>query len=135
METGIQIYEEDENLEQEIVFDRQVVTRYRYKGSAKPLIDEINYLKEEIQKLKLNKIQQICLVSDKEAKTKIEDLIKRFKSQNIKNIDMMEATTLTSPRATKTIAMTDVTREAFTGSLSFSDALDNQRLIFPDGKA
>jgi hypothetical protein len=93
METGIQIYEEDENLEQEIVFDRQVVTRYRYKGSAKPLIDEINYLKEEIQKLKLNKIQQIYLVSDKEAKIEIVNLIKRFKSQNINNIDMIDIIT------------------------------------------
>lgn len=90
METGIQIYEEDENLEQEVIFDKQVITRYRYKGSAKPLIDEINYLKEEIQKLKLNKTQKICLVDDEEAEMQIEDLIKRFKSQSIKNIDIID---------------------------------------------
>ena len=90
METGIQIYEEDETLEQEVIFDKQVVTRYRYKGSAKPLIDEINYLKEEIQKLKLNKTQKICLVDDEEAEMQIEDLIKRFKLQNIKNIDIID---------------------------------------------
>ncbi|MBU4069895.1 MAG: hypothetical protein KJ646_02845 [Nanoarchaeota archaeon] len=93
METGIQIYEEDDNLEQDIVFDRQVVTRYRYKGSAKPLIEEINYLKEEIQKLKLSKEQQLCLISDKEAKMQIESLIKKFKSQDIKNIDMIDIIT------------------------------------------
>jgi len=90
METEIQIYEEDENLEQDIIFDRQVVTRYRYKGSAKPLIDEINYLKEEIQKLKLSKTQKVCLVSDEEAKVQIGDLIKKFRSQNIKNIDIID---------------------------------------------
>ncbi len=93
MESGIQIYEEDENLEQDVVFDRQVVTRYRYRGSAKPLIDEINYLKEEIQKLKLSKELQFCLISDKEAKMQIENLIKKFKSQNITNIDMIDITT------------------------------------------
>lgn len=93
METEeVQIYEENENLEQDIVFDRQVVIRYRYRGSAKPLIEEINYLKEEIRKLKLNKVQRVCLISDEEAKVQIENLIKRLKSQNIKNIDMIDIT-------------------------------------------
>ena len=93
MEKGIQIYEEDEDLEQDIIFDRQVVTRYRYKGSAKPLIDEINYLKEEIQKIKLSKTQKVCLVGDEEAKMQIGNLIKKFKLQNIKNIDMIDIIT------------------------------------------
>lgn len=93
METGIQIYEEDENLDQDIVFDRQVVTRYRYKSSAKLLMDEINYLKEEIQKLKLNKEQRIYLISEEEAKMQIESLIKKFKLQNIKNINMIDIIT------------------------------------------
>lgn len=90
METGIQIYEEDENLEQEIIFDRQVVTRYRYRGSAKPLIDEINYLKEEIRKLKQNKVQKVCFLEDDEAKIKIKNLIKEFKLQKKNSIDVID---------------------------------------------
>ena len=92
METGILVYEEDENLEQEVIFDRQVVTRYRYKGSAKPLIDEINYLKDEIKKLKQSKIQEICLINDKEAKVEIRDLIRKFKLRGVINIDMIDIT-------------------------------------------
>lgn len=92
MQTETQIYEEDDNLEQEIVFDRQVVTRYRYKGSAKPLLEQINYLKEEIEKLKQGKIQKICILNDKEAKIKIQDLIKRFKSQKRTDIDVIDIT-------------------------------------------
>jgi len=90
METEIQVYEEDENLEQEIIFERQVITRYRYKGFAKPLIDEINYLKEEIQKLKLKGVQKVCLVNDEEAKMQIENMIKKFKLQGIMNIDVID---------------------------------------------
>ena len=90
METETQIYEENENLEQEIVFDRQVVTRYSYKGSAKPLIGEINYLKEEIKKLKQNNMQKIDIIDYENAKMQIKSLIKRFKSKEIKNIDMID---------------------------------------------
>lgn len=90
METEIQIYEENDNLAREIVFDRQVITRYTYKGSAKPLIDEINYLKEEMQKLKLSKGNKICLINDEEAKIQIGKLLTRFKTQNIKNIDVID---------------------------------------------
>ncbi|MEK6891466.1 MAG: hypothetical protein AABX03_05005 [Nanoarchaeota archaeon] len=92
MKTEIQLYDENDNLEQDIVFDRQVVTRYRYKGSAKPLIDEINYLKDEIRKLKQSKIQEVCILSDEEAKMQIQDLIKRFKLQGLKNIDVIDIT-------------------------------------------
>lgn len=92
METGVQIYEEDENLEQEVIFDKQVITRYRYRGSAKPLIEEINYLKDEIKKLKQSRTQEVCVMDDKEAKMNIKDLIKRFKLQNIKNINVIDIT-------------------------------------------
>jgi len=92
MGTEIQIQEENEDLRQEIVFDRQIITYYRYRGSAKPLIDEINYLKEEIDKLKKSNIQKVRLVDDKEAKIQIENLIKKFKSQKINNIDMIDIT-------------------------------------------
>ena len=90
MESRIQIYEEEEDLGQEIVFDRQVITRYRYKGSAKPLIDEINYLKEEIKALKQDNMQKVCFFEDKEAKMQIKDLINRFKLQNRENVDVID---------------------------------------------
>lgn len=89
METEVQIYEQDDNLEQEVVFDK-IVTRYRYSGSAKPLINEINHLKEEIEKLKQARMQRLCVIEDKEAKIRIKSLIEKFKSEGRDKIDIID---------------------------------------------
>ncbi|MFH1376481.1 MAG: hypothetical protein ABIH25_02495 [Candidatus Woesearchaeota archaeon] len=92
MQQEVRIFERDDGLGQEVVFDRQIVSRYRYCGSAKPLIEEINNLKEEIEKLKQNTIQKVCIVKEGEAKLRIKELIKKFKVQNRNNIDIIEIT-------------------------------------------
>lgn len=89
MKTEVQIYEQDDNLEQEVVFDK-IVTRYRYSGSAKPLINEINHLKEEIEKLKQERMQKLYILEDKEAKTRIKSLIEKFKSEGKDKIDIID---------------------------------------------
>ena len=50
-------------------------------------------------------------------------------------MDITVATALTSPIPTKTNAITDVTSDAFIGSLSFTADLESHLFIFFEGKA
>lgn len=100
------IYAYTEGMQEEVSFDRHVITTVRYSGSAKPIIEsllkKLEILEKEIELLKdENKIemklrhveQKERSISDEEAEQRILFLIREFKQNNKGKIDAVDILT------------------------------------------
>ena len=99
-----EIYKYAESMQEEISFDRHVITTVRYSGSAIPVIElllkdvkkletEIQLLKDEHKRLQQLEQKEFIIINDDEASERIIDLIKQFKSNKKMKIDVIDILT------------------------------------------
>lgn len=100
------IYTYTEEMQEEVSFDRQIITTVRYSGSARPVIEsllknlerldaEMKVLKREHEiemRLRLPEQKEIP-ISDEEAERRIVLLIGQFKQNNKGKIDAVDILT------------------------------------------
>ena len=100
-----EIYKYAESMQEEISFDRHVITTVRYSGSARPVIEsllkdvkkletEIQLLKSEHKKFQQLERKEFIIINDDEASERIIDLINQFKNNQKMTIDVIDILTI-----------------------------------------